>query len=146
MQQKTVIKPKPREASDSRAVSFIGFTAPRTSRSPSNESTILAGALVSALDVKDLRYDLTTYGVFVLDLPRRLGTNKALDAAAEALAVSHPSLYTGKQRPEMLATYLNALKELRISLSNPNKLQITDTLCAIYLIIICQVSVCPRVV
>lgn len=110
------------------------------SRAPSNARTIVTNALVSALEVTDLRYSLICYGGFVKDIPRRLGTNDALDASVGALTSAFSSLQRRRQSPETLSRYVHALKTLRISLNDPAKAHSPNTLCAMYLIMICQVS------
>ena len=52
---------------------------PRPVSNPSNELTLTTGALVSALNVIDLRFDLSFFGAFLRQIPARLGTNAALD-------------------------------------------------------------------
>jgi hypothetical protein len=106
---------------------------------PSNEKTLIFSGFMSFLGVTDLRYDFTYYGGFLKDIPRRLGTNDALDASVSALASAFPSLYTQKKTPEMLERYIFALKTLRITLHDPVKAYTSNTLCAIYLMEICQV-------
>ena len=134
MQQRTTLLPKPANG----RCQVLSRT-PQTPRPLSNESTRIIAALVSALEVKDPRYDLSTYGDFLSDLPKRLGTNKALDASIKAIAISYPSLHVKAQSQEMLAVYLEALRELRTALNKPDKSQTVDILCAIYLTMICQV-------
>jgi len=90
---------------------------------PSNEKTLIFSGFMSFLGV----------------IPRRLGTNDALDASVSALASAFPSLYTQKKTPEMLERYIFALKTLRITLHDPVKAYTSNTLCAIYLMEICQV-------
>jgi hypothetical protein len=109
-------------------------------KNPINATTILATAFVSALEVTDVRYDLTCYGTFMLDIPRRLGTNDALDMAVKALTKAFPSIYTRQPTADTFIQYGNALKSLRTCLDDPVKTHTTNTLCAIYLIMICQVS------
>jgi hypothetical protein len=113
----------------------------RVSRSPSNEMTWIAGAFTSTLEIKDPRYDIACYGIFLKDIPKRLGKSKALDASVEALTAAFPSLYTRHATPHALTKYGYALKVLRTSLADPEKAQTMDTLCAIYLTMICQVRV-----
>ena len=50
---------------------------------PSNETTLLLQALVGKLRASDdLRYHISwAYGPFLNEVPRRIGTNVALDAA-----------------------------------------------------------------
>lgn len=104
-----------------------------------SDTTLVVSGLIPMLEVTDLRYDLTYYGGFLKDIPRRLGTNGALDASVSALASAFPSLHTHQRSPEMLDKYVQALKTLRVYLSDPAKAYTSNTLCAIYLIEICQV-------
>jgi hypothetical protein len=108
-------------------------------RSPSNETTIIASAFIFTLEVTDLRYDLTCYGPFLKDIPKRLGSNDALDASVNVLTSAFSSLYTRQQSLQTLSRYVNALKALRICLSDPSQAWTANTLCAIYLLLICQV-------
>ncbi|KAH7348314.1 hypothetical protein BKA65DRAFT_594168 [Rhexocercosporidium sp. MPI-PUGE-AT-0058] len=105
---------------------------------PTNGDTLLLSDFISTLGVIDVRYDLTYYGGFLSDLPRRLGTNDALDASVGALAAAYPYVHTKRLSPDMLSKYGHALKTLRIYLSDPKRAYTPDTLCAIYLMDVCQ--------
>lgn len=109
-------------------------------QSPSNETTTIASALISRLEVKDLRYDLSCYGPFLKDIPKRLGSNIALDASVNVLTSAFSSLYTHRQSVTTLSKYVNALKALRICLDDPSQAWTANTLCAVYLLLICQVG------
>lgn len=102
---------------------------------------MMTGALCSALEIKDVRYDLSVYGLFFEDIPRRLGTNSALDASANALTAAFASVHSRRQPRNVLESYVQALKALRVSLNDPKEVGSANTLCAIYLMMICQVSV-----
>jgi len=108
-------------------------------RSPSNETTAIASAFIFILEVTDLRYDLSCYGPFLKDIPERLGSNIALDASVNVLTSAFPTLYTRQQSLETLSRYVNALKALRICLNDPLQVWTANTLCAIYLLVICHV-------
>ena len=95
---------------------------------------------LSALQVTDVRFDLRIHGDFFSDIPRRLGTNEALDASVRALTTAFPSVYTHRCTPEMYRTYGEALRSLRGCLGDPAMAGSVDTLCAVYLVMICQVS------
>ncbi|THC92721.1 hypothetical protein EYZ11_007798 [Aspergillus tanneri] len=110
--------------------------------SPSSEGTATASALVTILDITDVRYELTYYGEFLKDIPRRLGTNDVLDASVTALTYAYPSLRTSQPSPEALNKYVNALKTLRLGLQDPVKMRTMEALCGIYLIVVCQVRAC----
>lgn len=110
-----------------------------------NQTTITASAFISSLGVNDLRYDLGCYGEWLKGIPCRLGTNSALDAASIAFTSAFPSVCAQQvsPTPETLSSYIHALKTLRISLSDSTKRFTIETLCAIYLIMICQVPPLP---
>lgn len=111
------------------------------SRSPmSNEMSGITSAFVSLLEVADVRYGLECYGPFLRHIPQRLGTNEALDASVSAMTAAFSTVHAHDTSAEALSKYVHALRTLRISLSDPAKRQTSDTLCAIYLIVICQVS------
>ncbi|KAA8642880.1 uncharacterized protein ATNIH1004_009639 [Aspergillus tanneri] len=110
--------------------------------SPSSEGTATASALVTILDITDVRYELTYYGEFLKDIPRRLGTNDVLDASVTALTYAYPSLRTSQPSPEALNKYVNALKTLRLGLQDPVKMRTMEALCGIYLIVVCQSWLC----
>ncbi|KAH8654422.1 hypothetical protein BGZ60DRAFT_418471 [Tricladium varicosporioides] len=105
---------------------------------PSNGMTMVTGAFCSALSVTDVRYDLSVYGQFFKDIPRRLGENAALDASAGALTAAFNSIYSGNRSVEAIEKYVHALGTLRASLSDPVEVKSPNTLCAIYLMIVCQ--------
>ncbi|KAG4432416.1 hypothetical protein IFR05_012106 [Cadophora sp. M221] len=106
--------------------------------SPNNASTLLLGDFISTLRVIDVRYDLTHYGCFLNDIPRRLGTNDALDASVGALATAFPYVHTKQLSSDMLRKYGHALRTLRMYVSDPKTAYTPDTLCAIYLMGVCQ--------
>ena len=91
----------------------------------------------------DLRYNLTwAFGTFIQEVPRRLGENAALDAAATSLALSHVRYSTGRRdpAPEEIKAHINALSVLRKCLDDPVVARDANTLCAVMLLLFCQVS------
>ncbi|KAF2494366.1 hypothetical protein BU16DRAFT_589174 [Lophium mytilinum] len=115
------------------------FTVAEIPRSPSSsQTTTAASAFVSVLEVTDLRFDLTYFGAFLKGIPSRLGTNSALDASVKAVTIAHQCIHTRRQSWELYDAYVEALKTLRICLNTHDKSQTPNTLCAIYLIMICQ--------
>ena len=109
--------------------------------------TVLTNALIGKLNASDdLAYHLGwTYGDFLEDIPRRIGTNEALDAAVASLVTAHS--YFGSRRSmnnitlpdaKTLQKYSHALTALRIYLDNPARARETETLCAVMLLLICQ--------
>ncbi|KAJ5935322.1 hypothetical protein N7466_004869 [Penicillium verhagenii] len=93
---------------------------------------------ISTLEIRDVRYDITYYGPFLRDLPRRFGSSPVLDAAATALVSSYPYFQKRDVPPAVLVKFGKAVKELRECLNNPVNARSPNTLCAIYLISICQ--------
>lgn len=90
-----------------------------------------------------IRYNLAwTYGDYLNDLPRRLGTNVALDSATEAflLAVKRSMNRQEVAAPIVLERYGVALTALRNCLDDPVKAREPETLGAILLLMNCQVS------
>lgn len=106
---------------------------------PYNETMRIANAFISTLEISDLRYSVSYYGAFLKYVPQRLGTNQALDAAVQALASASSWLRTRENPTQVLVQYGNALKALRLSLRDPIRAESPETLCAIYLVMICQV-------
>ncbi|KAK3344541.1 hypothetical protein B0T25DRAFT_557293 [Lasiosphaeria hispida] len=109
-----------------------------TTRAPSNQATLDASHFISALQVTDVCFDLRIYGPFFTELPCRLGKNRALDASVRALTTSFPSVHTHQYTPHMYKAYGEALGCLRTSLDDPETAGSVETLCAVYLIMICQ--------
>ncbi|KAJ9643226.1 hypothetical protein H2204_002122 [Knufia peltigerae] len=88
-----------------------------------------------------IRYNLAwTYGDYLNDLPRRLGTNVALDSATEAflLAVKRSMNRQEVAAPIVLERYGVALTALRNCLDDPVKAREPETLGAILLLMNCQ--------
>lgn len=106
----------------------------------SNSTTRVAGSLVSALAVTDIRYELSIYGDFLPDIPKRLGRNAALDSSVAALATAFRAVHTGLKPAVVYLKYATALNSLRLCLDDPVEAQSTETLCAIWMIVICQVG------
>lgn len=109
------------------------------SRPPSNTTSLVAGGFISALRVSDIRFELSVYGDFFNDIPRRLGVNEALDASVAAMSTAFETIQTRQRPAEVYAQYGKALRALRISLNDSTKAESPETLCAIWLILICQV-------
>jgi hypothetical protein len=112
-------------------------------RIPANHLTLLIGSFVQTFNATaDLNYNLVwSYGLYLQEIPQRLGTNEALDTAVSALVAAHSSLASGRE-PSINAIYKysRALQALRESLNDPIKAAASETLCAVKLLMICQVS------
>ncbi|KAF2835758.1 hypothetical protein M501DRAFT_941160 [Patellaria atrata CBS 101060] len=113
------------------------------SRIRSNEKTLLANALIEKLTPsEDLRYQLAwTFGDLLAHIPRRIGSNQALDASVAALIAAHSHFSTPldcSATYKSLVTYSHALKALRACLDNPVTALESNTVCAVMLLLICQ--------
>lgn len=107
--------------------------------------TKLTSAFVDKVNLTaDIRYQLVwNFGGYLVQVPRRLGTNPALDAASEALVAAHTSFCsTGPTGTGsgVLVKYSRALKALRKALTDPVTACSTETLGAIMLLMIVQVG------
>lgn len=107
--------------------------------------TKLASAFAGRIDPTiDMRYQLLlNFGGYLADVPRRLGTNLALDAASDALVAAHTNFCSnGHFVPEygLLAKYSQALNALRDVLDDRDKAYSSETLCAIMVLMIVQVG------
>lgn len=110
---------------------------------PSNQTYRLTGALIDIIkDSTDVRFNLAwTYGEFLNDAAQRLGTSEVLDASIMALVTAHAAICTRrKDRTTALVQYSNALCTLRRTLDDPVKACHANTLCAIVVLLLCQVS------
>jgi hypothetical protein len=108
---------------------------------PSSDKTLLAANLVYIIELRDPACDISTYGWFVQDLPRRIGSNEPLDAAITAFISGFGTLQDKtKSKVDALDRYGFALKALRKTMQNPAQANPADNMCSIYLIAICQVS------
>lgn len=111
--------------------------------SMSNDITLLANAFINMIKpTTDFKYNLAwSYGDYLEEVPRRLGSNEALDASVDAVISAHASFCTHRMGSiDTLIKYSRALKELRICLDHPVKSRTSDTLCAVTLLLVCQVS------
>ncbi|KAJ5640411.1 hypothetical protein N7528_000036 [Penicillium herquei] len=96
-------------------------------------------SFVNTLEIRHLCFDISCYGPFLKDLPRRFGSSPALDAAGAALVASYPYFKNNDIPRPVLARFVKALKVLRECLSDPAEACSPNTLSAIYLISICQI-------
>lgn len=74
-------------------------------------------------------------------VPSRLGTNKALDAATDALVTAYTNYRSGHRKADniVLCKHSRALNELSSCLNDPVTAYSSETLCAIMLLLTCQV-------
>ena len=82
------------------------------------------------------------FGPFLEDIPRHLGLNEALDTAADALVTAYGQLRTtGQATNELgLRKYSRALRALRDCLAEPQKACMTETLCAVTILMVFEVG------
>ena len=119
-------------------------------RSPSNAQTRLISAFTAKLHPSiGVKYNLAwTYGDYLLFVPTRLGTNNALDKAATTVLAAldrfSPSVSSCDVTTCLLQKYNVALAALRECLDDPEEAKTSQTLCAIMLLLICQVCLSPR--
>lgn len=109
----------------------------------SNNVTRLATSFISGLQTKDPRFDMSCYGIFLPEIPKRLGTHPALDASAAALVCAYPAVHNRQPSCEALTKYGRALHVLRLALDKPDNDKVVELLCAIYFLLICQVCRAP---
>ncbi|WXC54165.1 hypothetical protein SNK03_000170 [Fusarium graminearum] len=105
----------------------------------SNERTLISGNLVHILNLDDPAFDISTFGSFVVDLPRHVGSSKSLDAAISAFIAGFGTLQNRTlSKVNALDRYVFALKTLRETMNDPIQANTKDNMCAIYLVAICQ--------
>ncbi|KAL8652272.1 MAG: hypothetical protein Q9226_004341 [Calogaya cf. arnoldii] len=114
----------------------------------SNKTTSLTSALIGRIEeAVDIRFQLPwNFGGYLRQIPRRLGTSPALDAASDALVASHRDFCTGRQLEpdaEVLNKQTRALALLRNELGDDVKARSSETLCAIMVLMITQLFIDP---
>ncbi|GFF24757.1 uncharacterized transcriptional regulatory protein C1327.01c [Aspergillus udagawae] len=108
---------------------------------PSNSTTRLAEAFTQAIKRStDIRYNLEwSFGIFLEEVPRRLGTNDALDRAVDAVTSAHTDFCNRQPGSvQALTKYSAALRTLRVYLDDPVHAQETNTIAAVMILLICQ--------
>ena len=86
---------------------------------------------------------LWNFGYFLRHVPFRLGTNAALDAAADLLVAAHVGYCrgTGSAHSTLLSRQSNAIVALQHQLDDATSARSPETLCAVMLLMIAQVRV-----
>jgi hypothetical protein len=101
----------------------------------------LSMSLVDKIQNRHSRFEINwAHGSFLDDVPRRLSHSQALAAATEAFMLSIPCAdvpHTLSRR--RLRSYTSALYATRLALSHSVEAYSINTLCAVYLLWICQV-------
>ena len=121
--------------------SVLRSTLKLSPRVPSSQMIRDASGFASALQVTDVRFELGIYGPFLAEIPRRLGRSEALDASVRSLTTVYPSVHSHQFTSDMYKSYGEALRHLRAALGDSSTATSVDTLCAVYLVMICQVRV-----
>lgn len=96
----------------------------------------LSHAFFSCLYDQIPRYNLSIIGPFASQIPMRLGSSAALDAAAACMLASHSAIVRGaaplsRINPKL---YTNALRCVQCALDDPKEWKSSNTLCAILLL------------
>ena len=106
----------------------------------------LAGNFIATIKrTTDLRYNLWwSFGLWLEDLPRRLGTNEALDRAVDTLTMAHSNFSCNKPPSvETLSKHSRALRTLSVYLDDSVHAQSSSTLSAVMVLLICQLFLGP---
>jgi hypothetical protein len=78
--------------------------------------------------------------MFFEDVPRRLGSNEALDRSVDAVTSAHASFCAHRAvSVEALTKYSLALRTLRVYLDDPAQACASSTLCAVMILLVCQI-------
>jgi hypothetical protein len=111
------------------------------SQMPSSPAMAVSMSLVNKIQTRHLKFEINwAHGSFLDEVPRRLSHSQALAAATEAFMLSTPCAgvsHTLSRR--RLRSYTSALYATRLALSHPVEAYSLNTLCAVYLLWICQV-------
>ncbi|KAJ5129600.1 uncharacterized protein N7515_005639 [Penicillium bovifimosum] len=108
---------------------------------PATYITLLTNSFVGIIKRStDLRFNLWwSFGIFLEEVPRRLGSNEALDRAVDAVTTAHADFCTHRQASvQALSKYSHALTTLRLYLDDPLQASASDTLCAVMILLVCQ--------
>lgn len=108
---------------------------------PSNALMKLSASLVDRLQFGNPGSGINwSSGTFIHELPKRLEHSDALVAATHAFILSCPCVgVTYSLSQQRLRSYVSALKATRLALTHSEEACSLDTMCAIYLLWVCQV-------
>lgn len=119
---------------------MLAHTSAKLPKQPQNELSRTSQSLVKLLEIDDPRYSLAGLGAWLDQIPKRLGRNEALDAAARAFTTGMSVVHTGKVSDAVVSDYSAALRALRGRyMKGPSEFQTLETLSAIYILMHCQV-------
>lgn len=113
------------------------------SQMPSSTSMAVSLSLVSKLETRHLRFEMNwAHGSFMDDIPERLDHSKALATATEAFMLAIPCAEVSHTLSrDRLRAYTAALTATRLALLHPVEAYSSNTLCAVYLLWVCQVCI-----
>lgn len=111
------------------------------SQMPRSTSMAVGMSLVSKLKTRHQRFEINwAHGSFMDDIPKRLDHSKALATATEAFMLAIPCAEVSHTlMRERLRAYTAALTATRLALLHPVEAYASNTLCAVYLLWVCQV-------
>ncbi|ATY66677.1 Fungal transcriptional regulatory [Cordyceps militaris] len=113
--QKCARRPNSGVSSDGSVASTPCSSLQSSLPGPRSEADVLVGCFVDMIQPStDRRFNLaSTYGDFLQNVPQRLGSNTALDVAAQALVASHRDFAVRRPvTPDSLAKYSDAIRAL----------------------------------
>ncbi|KAH8812699.1 hypothetical protein F5884DRAFT_315355 [Xylogone sp. PMI_703] len=92
----------------------------------------LSYSLIDSIHTEDPSSCLGILGIFISQIPRRLGTNVALDHVTECLLRAHTSLLRGDGPSKWInrRLYVRALRSVQHAIKDPAEEQWSNTLCA----------------
>lgn len=108
----------------------------------STHVAIVQSSLASVLQEKDVRFSIMLWGDFLKDVPTRIETSPILQACSEALVHAFVSFRLRRGTLDAIQSYSTAITTLRCGLGDPEIATAMETICAVYLLIICQVRLC----
>lgn len=102
----------------------------------------LARSLIRATTTGISGHRMSVFGPFIMEVPSRIGSNPALDAAVAVLVNAHTALVHQKKANEIVSPhlYLRAIKQLQLCLDDPQQGMSANTLCASVLLGLVEVS------
>lgn len=111
-----------------------------SSVSPSTQDS-LARLLVASFAIESIGYNLTSYGPYMKELPKRLGHSVALDAAVACLTDAHSKILRRAPVNTVINPYLYlaAVQGLQMALEDSTESASADTLCATALLAVAEV-------
>ncbi|CAI6235360.1 unnamed protein product [Periconia digitata] len=105
----------------------------------SNQTDHIRNSFIDAFRVSKLGYQFELVGGSLFpEIPKRLGSNDALDQSASALVGAYKYITTGEGEREAQEKYGMALRTLRVTLQNLKQGATADTLTTIWLLMLCQ--------